>query len=59
MPKFRKGEIVMVNAVVPAGPVLAFRMTEDGVVQCLIEWADADGEVQQRWFDEDSLKPGA
>lgn len=53
--KFKKNDVVRVNAVVPQGPVLAFRMDEDGVVYCLIEWADANGVMQQRWFAEDQL----
>lgn len=52
---FRKGDEVKVNAVVPQGPVQALRMDEDGVVSCLIEWTDVDGETQQRWFTEDQL----
>lgn len=53
--KFAKNQVVKVNAVVPQGPVLAFRMDEDGVVYCLIEWVDVDGTPQQRWFAEDQL----
>ena len=53
--KFKKGDSVKVNTVVPNGPVQALRMEEDGTVYCLIEWTDAQGEVQQRWFAEDDL----
>lgn len=52
---FKKGERVRVNAVVPEGPVVALRMTEDGVIFYLIEWTDVEGTVQQRWFTEDQL----
>jgi hypothetical protein len=38
---------VQVVGVIPNGPVQAFRMDEDGVVYCLIEWQDADGNTQQ------------
>jgi YD repeat-containing protein len=55
MTKFKKGEEVKLIAVVPEGPVLALRMDEDGNVQYLIGWTDADGVEQQRWFDEDQL----
>jgi YD repeat-containing protein len=55
MAKFKKGEEVKLIAVVPEGPVLALRMDEDGNVQYLIGWTDADGVEQQRWFDEDQL----
>ena len=53
--KFAKGDEVKVVAVTPQGPIQAFRMDDDGVVSCLIEWTDANGDVQQRWFAEDDL----
>jgi uncharacterized protein YodC (DUF2158 family) len=56
--KFAKGDVVTVNTVVPSGPVLAFRMDEDGVVYCLIGWTDVNGNEQQRWFKEDDLIAG-
>jgi hypothetical protein len=52
---FVKGQEVRLNAVVPQGPVQALRMTEDGVFFYLIQWTDADGAVQQRWFKESDL----
>jgi uncharacterized protein YodC (DUF2158 family) len=52
---FKKGDVVEVKAVQPKGPVLALRMDEDGNVYYLIEWADIDGGVQQRWFEESTL----
>ena len=55
MAQFKKGEEVKLIAVVPAGPVLALRMDEDGNVQYLIGWTDIDGVAQQRWFDESQL----
>jgi uncharacterized protein YodC (DUF2158 family) len=53
--QFKKGDVVKVRAVVPEGPVQALRMDEDGVVSYLIEWTDAESNVQQRWFEEDTL----
>ena len=53
--KFKKGDEVKVLTVVPQGPVQALRMDEDGKVYCLIEWTDAQGQTQQRWFAEDDL----
>lgn len=53
--KFSKGTNVKARAVVPSGPVLALRMDEDGQFFYLIEWTDADGQIQQRWFAEDAL----
>lgn len=52
---FKKGDVVKLSAVVPQGPVIALRMDENGIVQYLVEWQDADGVAQQRWFDEDQL----
>lgn len=53
--KFKRGDVVALKAVVPTGPVQSLRMDEDGNVQYLVEWTDANGEVQQRWFDEEQL----
>ena len=53
--KFKKGEEVKVNAVVPQGPVQALRMDEDGNFFYLIGWTDADGVSQERWFAEADL----
>ena len=54
--KFQKGQEVKLKGVVPQCPVVKLRMDEDtGVVSYLIEWADADGQLQQRWFAEDEL----
>jgi uncharacterized protein YodC (DUF2158 family) len=53
--KFKKGEEVKVIAVVPQGPVLALRMDEDGNFFYQIEWTDANGVKQNRWFNEDEL----
>lgn len=53
--KFKKGDVVKLNAVVPEGPIVAYRMDDDGVVYCLISWTDANGETQERWFKEDDL----
>jgi len=52
---FTKGQAVKVLAVNPEGPVQALRMDEDGNVSYLVEWTDADGNAQQRWFDEAQL----
>jgi uncharacterized protein YodC (DUF2158 family) len=52
---FKKGDVVEVKAVQPKGPVLSLRMDEDGNVYYLIEWADINGVMQQRWFEESTL----
>lgn len=53
--KFTKGQEVKVAAVVPQGPVQALRMDEDGNFFYMIEWTDANGVDQQRWFAEADL----
>jgi uncharacterized protein YodC (DUF2158 family) len=52
---FKKGDTVKAQSVIPMGPVEALRMLEDGTVQYLISWVDADGASQSRWFDENAL----
>lgn len=52
---FKKNDSVRVNSVVPSGPVQALRMDEDGTVYCLLEWTDANGDTQSRWFAEGEL----
>jgi len=54
--KFKKGNVVRLKTVVPEGPVIGLRMDDNGEVQAQIEWVDADGQKQQRWFDEDQLE---
>jgi hypothetical protein len=52
---FKKGDEVKVIAVTPEGPVQALRMDEDGNFFYLVQWTDANGSVQQRWFEESQL----
>lgn len=53
--KFKKGDAVKLNVVVPNGPIQAYRMDDEGVVYCLLEWVDENGDTHQRWFPEDKL----
>ena len=54
--KFAKGDVVKVKAVVPQGPVIKFRMDEESrAVSYLLQWVDAEGHTQERWFTEDEL----
>jgi uncharacterized protein YodC (DUF2158 family) len=55
MAAFKKGDTVKTKGVIPQGPVESMRMDEDGNVQYLIAWVDADGVTKSRWFDEDQL----
>jgi hypothetical protein len=56
--KFAKDQVVKVNAVVPQGPVRKLRMDEDGNFFYMIEWIDATGQAQERWFAESDLTEG-
>lgn len=53
--KFKKGDAVSVNTVVPQGPVEALRMDEDGNFFYLLSWTDVNGQEQSRWFAEEEL----
>ena len=53
--KFAKNQEVKLNVAVPQGPVVALRMDENGTFFYLVEWTDADGVKQQRWFEESQL----
>lgn len=55
MATFKKEDVVRLKGVVPEGPVQKLRMDDDGNVSYLVEWTDAEGHVQQRWFDEADL----
>lgn len=55
MAAFKKGDTVKLKGVIPQGPVEGMRMDDDGNVQYLISWTDADEVTQSRWFDEDQL----
>lgn len=55
MANFKKGDTVKVVATIPQGPVESMRMDEDGNVQYLISWTDANGVTHTRWFDEAQL----
>ena len=56
--KFTKDQVVRINAVVPQGPVRKLRMDEDGNFFYMIEWVDANGQSQERWFAESDLTEG-
>jgi hypothetical protein len=55
MAMFKKGDTVVLKGVIPQGPVESMRMDEDGNVQYLISWLDANSVLQTRWFDEAQL----
>ena len=53
--RFLKDQEVKLKAVVPQGPVRKLRMDEEGNFFYLLEWVDAHGNAQERWFSEDEL----
>ena len=53
---FVKNQNVRVKSVIPEGPVNALRMNEDGQFFYLVQWTDANGTVQSRWFKEEELE---
>jgi uncharacterized protein YodC (DUF2158 family) len=55
---FKKGDFVMLKAVVPQGAVEAIRMDDEGEVHYLLSWVDVDGVAQSRWFEESQLQAG-
>ena len=55
MAAFKKGDNVKAVGVIPQGPVINMVMDGDGNISYLIEWTDANGNVQQRWFAECDL----
>ena len=54
--KYTKNQNVRLKSVVPQGPVVALRMNEDGQFFYLVEWNDAEGVKQPRWFEESELE---
>ena len=56
---FTKNQNVRLKIVTPEGPVAALRMDEDGQFFYLVQWTDAQGEAQQRWFKEEELEASA
>jgi hypothetical protein len=53
---YTKNQNVRIKAVIPEGPVAALRMNEDGEFFYLVQWTDADGKSQRRWFKEEDLE---
>jgi hypothetical protein len=49
---YKKGQVLRVKAVAPEGPVESIHMTDEGDIEYLISWVDADGEPHSRWFTE-------
>lgn len=53
---FQKGQTVALKVKAPTGPVIGFKVNDAGEVSYLIEWENADGQTNQRWFTEDELQ---
>ena len=53
---FTKNQNVRLKGVLPEGPIIALKMNEDGQFFYLVQWNDADGKSQRRWFKEEELE---
>jgi len=53
---FQKGQTVSLKVTTPSGPVVGFKVDGAGNVSYLVEWTNAEGQTDQRWFAEDELQ---
>lgn len=52
---FKPGSQVKLNVAQPQGEVVQLAVSQEGDIQYLVQYTDAQGEVQQRWFNEAEL----
>lgn len=52
---FKIGNRVRLNVTPPQGEVVQLAVDQEGNIQYLVEFVDAEGKSQQRWFKEDEL----
>ena len=52
---FKVGQEVKVKTPVPQGLVSALSVSQEGDIQYLVSWTDANDVSQERWFSEDDL----
>jgi uncharacterized protein YodC (DUF2158 family) len=52
---FKVGENVKLVTTAPTGPVQQLIVDSQGNITYLVQWTDADGNVQQTWFSETDL----
>lgn len=52
---FKVGQEVKVASPVPQGLVSALSVNQEGDIQYLVSWVDANKVSQERWFSEDDL----
>jgi uncharacterized protein YodC (DUF2158 family) len=52
---FKVGQEVKVVSPVPQGLVSALNVNQEGDIQYLVSWTDANKVSQERWFSEDDL----
>jgi hypothetical protein len=52
---FKPGAQVKLNVALPQGEVKQLDVSQDGDIQYLVEFTDAEGQTHQRWFKEDEL----
>jgi len=49
---FKIGQTVKVIAIIPEGPVEQIAVDQEGNITYLVTWKDANGVMQQSWFNE-------
>ena len=52
---YKVGQEVKVNIPVPQGLVSTLSVSQEGDIQYLVSWTDANDVSQERWFSEDDL----
>lgn len=52
---FKPGAQVKLNVAQPQGEVVQLSVSQEGDITYLVQFTDAQGEVQQRWFNEAEL----
>jgi uncharacterized protein YodC (DUF2158 family) len=54
---FKIGDKVKLTVFVPQGEITQLTITQEGVIQYLFSWNDANGVSHSRWFNENELEP--
>lgn len=52
---FKINDVVKLNVTPPQGPISKIQFNDAGEIEYLIEWTDAEGVSQIRWFKESEL----
>ena len=52
---FKVGQEVKLNIPSPQGAIKSLSVSQEGDIQYLVSWTDANDVSQERWFSEDDL----